>query len=166
MKKTVLLALLLVAGICAWSQEDSVKAPYLKFPSYPPVRIFLTDSSTYLTKDKLDKKTPVMIMFFDPGCEHCKHETEDIVKNMDKLSDVQIVMVSYKSLTEIKAFIQTYGLDKFKNIIVGQDFNFFLPSFFKISYFPFLAFYNKKKDLIDVFQGNMPMDKLIETAHK
>jgi thiol-disulfide isomerase/thioredoxin len=166
MKKALLSLLVLIISITAFSQADSIKAPYLKFPTYPPVKILLTDSSTVFTKESLDKKSPVLLMFFDPSCDHCKKETAELVEKMDKLKDVQIVMVSYRPLTDIKTFAEFYGLTKFKNIVMGQDIHFFLPSFYNISFFPFLAFYNKKKELIEVFQGPMPVEKVIETIHK
>lgn len=166
MKKILFTLILAFTGMIGFSQADSTKAPYLKFPTYPPVKLLMTDSTTFFTRESLDKKTPVMVMFFDPGCDHCKHETEDLVKNMDQLKDVQIVMTTYKPLTEIREFVSHFGLNKFSNIVVAQDYGFFLPSFYNITYFPFLAFYNKKKELIDVFQGPMPMEKLVETIHK
>lgn len=166
MKKLLFTLALVFTAVIGFSQTDTTKAPYLKFPSYPPVKLLMTDSSHFFTRENLDKKSPVMLMFFDPGCDHCKHETEDLIKHMDELKDVQIVMTTYKPITEIKGFVSHFELTRFSNIVVAQDFGFFLPSFYNISYFPFLAFYNKKKELIDVFQGPMPIEKLVETIHK
>ena len=59
------------------------------------------------------------------------------------------------------AFREKYHLADYKNIIVGQDNKFMLPSFFMINQLPFLAFYNRKQELIDTFEGSMPIEKVI-----
>ena len=59
------------------------------------------------------------------------------------------------------AFREKYHLANYKNIIIGQDDKFMLPSFFMINQLPFLAFYNRKHELIDTFEGSLPIEKVI-----
>jgi hypothetical protein len=59
-----------------------------------------------------------------------------------------------------------YGLKRFDNIIVGKDVSYFFPVFYDIHNLPFLAFYNKKKELISVYSGALPIDKAIEELKK
>jgi len=63
-------------------------------------------------------------------------------------------------------FRARYQLEKYRNIIVGQDTHYFLPSFFMISNLPFLACYNRKKELITVFEGSVPVEKLLQELEK
>ena len=35
-----------------------------------------------------------MLMVFSPDCEHCQHETEEIIKNIDQFKKYQIVMAT------------------------------------------------------------------------
>ena len=114
----------------------------------------------------LDKKSAVMVMLFSPDCDHCQHETEDLIRNIDKFKKVQIIMASLLALEKTIPFIEKYGLEKYKNIKVGFDKGYFLPAFFNVRNLPFLAFYNRKKELISVFQGSMPMDKALEELEK
>ena len=107
-----------------------------------------------------------MLMLFNPACDHCKQETEDLVKNIDKFKDIQIVMATNVPLKEIRTFIEEYKLAQYKNIVVTQDTHYFLISFYQLHNFPFLAFYNKKKELISVFQGSMPMEKVLKQFSK
>ena len=83
MIKIVLSVLSLFFISTAFAQADTVQAPYKKFPSFPPAKLLLPDSATYFTKADLDKKKPVMLMLFNPGCSHCQHETEELTKKMD-----------------------------------------------------------------------------------
>ena len=107
-----------------------------------------------------------MLMVFSPSCDHCQHETEDMVKNIEKFKKVTIVMATMFSYQDILDFRSRYGLAQYKNIIMGKDIEYFLPPFFDIKNLPFLAFYNKKGDLISVFSGSLPIDKVLEELEK
>lgn len=159
----VVLTLLMLPG---YSQNDSLQPPYKRFPFFPPVKLLLPDSVSYFTKDDLSKKSPVMLMIFNPACEHCQHETEEIIKNIDRFKGKQIVMATMMPFDSMMRFREKYKLTKFKNIIVAQDTHYFLPEFFMIRQIPFLAFYNKKKELISVFEGSMPIEKAIGELKK
>lgn len=97
----------------------------------------MTDSVSFYSKADLPKKKPVMLMIFNPDCDHCKHETEELVKNIDKFKNVHIVMASFISLTEINKFREKYNLGIFKNIVLAQDTHYFLLSFFMLHNMPF-----------------------------
>ena len=63
-------------------------------------------------------------------------------------------------------FREKYKLADYKNIVVAQDPNFFLVTYFMIRNLPFLAFYDKKKELISVFEGSLPIDKVLKEFEK
>jgi len=166
MKRITLIVSLLAFMQISFAQVDSTKAPYLRFPGFPPARLLMTDSSTYFTKDKLDKKSAVMLMMFNPQCEHCQHETEELIKNIDKFKGIQIVMTTFMPFDSMMAFRERYKLADYKNIVVTQDTHYFLPVYYRITNLPFLAFYNKKKELISVFEGSMPIEKVLKEFEK
>ena len=107
-----------------------------------------------------------MIMFFSPDCEHCQHEMEEILKQIDDFSKVQIVLATTLPMDRLKEFYEKYDLKRFDNIVAGKDANYFLPGFFAIHNLPFLAFYNKKKELISVFEGNLAIPKVLSELEK
>ncbi len=148
-----------------FSQSDTAKAPYQKFPFFPPATLLLPGKMNF-TKADLPKKKPVMVMIFNPTCEHCQHETEALTKNIEKFKDVTIVMATTYPYDSMMAFRERYHLADYDNIIVGQDVNYFLVSYYLMHSMPFLAFYDKRLNLISVFEGTMPMDKLEEEVHK
>ncbi len=150
-------------GLCTtlFSQIDSTSAPYKKFPTFPPVKLLLVDSTSSIIKNDLPKKKPVMLMVFSPDCQHCQHETEELVKSIDKFEKVTIIMATMRPYADMMAFREKYGLAQYKNIIMGQDIQFFLAPFYSIVNLPFLAFYDKKGKLISVFAGSMPVDKVL-----
>ena len=105
-------------------------------------------------------------MLFNPQCEHCQHETTELVKNIDKFKDIQVVMTTSMPFDSMLAFREKYKLAEYKNIVVAQDIQFFLVNYFMIHNLPFLAFYDKKKELISVFEGGLPMDKILKVFDK
>ena len=162
MKRSLPLIIFLCMAAPVFSQADSTKAPYQRFTGFPPVKLLLPDSTTYFTKNDLPKKSPVMLMVFNPACHHCQHETEDIIRNIDQFKDIQIVMATSMPFDSMMAFRKNYKLDQYKNITMGQDVNYFLFTYYMISNLPFLAFYDKKKEFISKFDGGLPIDRVLE----
>src|SRR5688572_27285650 len=101
-------------------------------------------------------------MFFSPDCDHCQHQTEDLLKDMESFKNVEIVMASYQPLEMMKGFYEKYQLAKYPNIHIGRDTKYFLPPFFKMSNLPYLALYNRKGDLITTFEGNVKTARLLK----
>ncbi len=166
MRKYLFLLGILTASVSGFTQVDTIQPPYKKFPFFPPVKLLLPDSVTSFTKDDLPKKKAVLLMVFSPTCEHCQHETEELVKNIDKFSNVTIVMATPSPFDSMMKFRNRYGLAQYRNIIMGHDTQFFLPAYYDIHNLPFLAFYDKKGKFISRFDGNMPMDKVLEELDK
>lgn len=107
-----------------------------------------------------------MLLLFNPKCEHCQHEAEELVKNAEKIKNIHVVMVTTASFDEMLAFRAKYGLAAVNNITVARDTGFFLPVFFDIHNLPFHAFYNRKQELISVFAGSMSIEKSMAELDK
>lgn len=101
-------------------------------------------------------------MMFNPSCSHCQHETEELIKNIDEFKGIEIVMVTSMPFDSMLVFREKYKLGDYKNIVVGQDVNYFLFSYFQNRNLPFHAFYDKKKQLIKVFEGSVSINSIRE----
>ena len=112
------------------AQSDSLQAPYKRFPFFPPAKLLLPDSMSFFTKADLPKKMPVMLMVFSPTCEHCQHETEELINNIDKFKNILIVMTTSMPFDSMLSYREKYHLDRYKNIIVAQDTDYFLFTFY------------------------------------
>lgn len=163
MRTFIVVILLLIGSVPTIAQSDSTQLPYKRFPTVPPLKLLLSDSTTKFTKEDLSKKKPVLLMIFSPECDHCKHETEAIIQHIDDLKKVQIVMATLLPYSNMKAFYDHYELKKYDNIVVGKDLNYMLPAFYGIHNMPYLAFYDKKGNLIKTFEGAMKIEDVIET---
>lgn len=159
MKKWIFTAITAFITLATVAQADTTY-PFKRFPTVPPFRLLQADSTT-LTKDQL-KKGPVLLMFFSPGCDHCQHQMQDMMKKIDEFKHTQLVLATYEKFEDMVEFISYFELSKYPNIKVGRDEKFFLPPFFHIQSLPFLALYDKKGDLVKTWQGNVPADTLIK----
>ena len=155
------LSILLITAVSFAQNGYDTTAPYRRFPTVPPFKILESDSVTIFTKDNLKKNKPVLIILFNPECDHCKHETEEILKHIDELKKVQIVMATMAQYAPMKDFYAKYKLGDFENIKVGQDFQYMLPSFYRVSSLPYLAMYDQKGNLLTTFEGTMKIEDLI-----
>jgi len=159
----LIILLCIFSGLAGFSQTPEIQPPYKRFPTPPPIKILLSDSITLYTKAQLPEQKPILFMLFSPECSHCQHETEELVAHKEELKNVHIVMITFYPLWEMNEFIKNYKLNDMPNVIVGKDIYYTTPSFYNIHNLPFLAMYNSKGNLIDVFEGTMPIDKLIKT---
>ena len=141
-------------------------APYTKTKNFPPLNLLLPDSSTIYTKANLPKDKSVLLILFSPMCEHCKHETEEMLQHIDDFSKTQILMVTSLPFDSMLSFRNHYQLQNYSNITVAHDPHFFLIPYFNLSNMPFLAFYNKKKQLISVHEGSWPIENVIAEINK
>lgn len=165
MLKSTLLFLFINIGSCVFSQSPP-EAPYKQFPTVPPFNILLTDSLTQYGKEDLPKRKAALIMLFSPECDHCRHQTDSILANMKRFKNIQIVMASVLPFDYIRRFYVEYKLDQYPNIVVGRDSRFLLPGFFQSHSLPVLGLYDKKKNLIEVVEGTMPVPTLLSKFSK
>lgn len=101
-----------------------------------------------------------MFFIFSPECGHCQKATAMLVKNMSRLKDVQILMISYFPLSEIRQFYNTYKLGRFSNITVTRDTKFYFPTFFQVRNFPSYYIYDKKWNFKKFLEGDVTIETL------
>ena len=167
MKRWLLLISLLACISGLQSQTPAVSQPgYLRFPTIPPFRLLKVDSSTYFTKDDLKKNRRTIIMFFSPDCEHCKHQTKDILADFAQFKDIEIVMATFQPFSEMKDFYTYFRIADHSNILMGRDEKYFLPPYYKMQSLPYIALYDKKGNYITHFEGNQKVDTLLNAFNE
>ena len=123
--KNLLFTLSLFFAVAASAQYQV--PPYKQNKAVPGFELEQAGNKKFNTTS-LKKGVPVMIMFFSPGCDHCIHQFEDMVKRMKDLKNYQIVMATYQPIEELEEFNAKYKISKYPNIITGRDANYFLPA--------------------------------------
>ena len=162
MKLFVALAVIFISTVLTAQTDSLPQPPYKRFPTPPPFRLLMPDSTTYFSKSDMPKKTALLLIAFSPDCEHCQKETDDLILNIEKLKKVQVVMATWQPFVDMRKFYVDYKIFKYPNIVVGRDVSFIIPPFYNIRNLPFLALYDKKGNLITVAEGSLPISKVIE----
>ncbi len=144
----VIVLLSIISTVSA--QTADTLPPYKKDPRLPAFLIQQTDS-TWFSREQLPKYDYTAIIYFSPSCGHCQITAKDIAQHMDSLKNVFFVFVAYTSIPEIKEFYNYYGLNVFPNVRMGRDPKYYIPSFFRVEYTPFVGVYDRDAMLLQVF---------------
>lgn len=144
------------------AQADSSKPVYLRFPTIPQFTIYTAADSTAFSREDLKKKRPTILIIFSPDCEHCQHETQELLANINKLKKAQIVMITYQPYQEMVKFYKDYNIANYSQITMGRDTKFFFPIFYRVQNLPSIFVYNKKGDFKKAFEGSVNIDKIAE----
>ena len=163
-KKYLLVIVCCLLFISGYAQPGADTMPYRKYPAVPAFRILMLDSSTIFNTYDIKEGHPILFMFFGADCDHCEKLTEAITEHMDSLKHVQICLLTLSPMASTRAFYQKLDLKRFKNIMVGKDMDFFFPKFYKAYYVPFLAIYDRKKQLVRVFVGGGKISDIIKAV--
>lgn len=158
--------LFLFMVLCVESFAQDQDAPYLKYPSLPNFSILQEDSTTWYTARDIKKGVPVIIILFSPECEHCKKQASLMTKNMGELRNTEIIMSTFQPIYKMKDFVRQYKLYQYPNVHVGRDVKYFFGPFFRVRSAPFLALYDKNRNLITVFEGDTKVEKILEALGK
>jgi len=159
-RKIYLLVFTLFATQLSFSQTDSSKPVYLRFPNIPQFTIYKASDSTKFTREDLQKRKSTVFIIFSPDCDHCQHETEALIANIDKFKNAQIIMVEYLAHEQMVKFYKDYNIENYPNIIMGRDAKYFLPIFFKVESLPAIYVYDKKGKFKQAFSGSVKMEKI------
>ncbi|MEO7961571.1 MAG: redoxin domain-containing protein [Ginsengibacter sp.] len=160
MKKITLLFLASILVLFVVAQTNEEKPVYLRFPTVPKFAIYKAPDSTVFTREDLKKNRPVMFMIFSPDCDHCQNETRQMLDNIEKFKNTQIVMVTYLPYEEMIAFYKNYDIARYPQITMARDTKFFFPVFFKVENLPSIFIYDKKQKLRKAFDGDVSIDSL------
>ncbi len=161
MKKLFFLFLTIIPGLASFAQETGAEMPpFMKTKKLPEFTILQTDS-TLFTKQQLPVSDFTIIVYFSPDCGHCQHEAKEMMRVMYSLKNSFILWVSYRDMEDIKGFAEIYGFFNHKNLIVGRDPNYGIPSFFQVKYTPYVAVYDKKGNYIRAYEGGVEMPELL-----
>lgn len=150
-----------MAALCQTAADTTPL--YKQFPTFPAFKFDNAADSSKWSKDNLKKKKLTLLMVFSPDCEHCQHETKELLARIEEFKKIQIVMITWLPWADMKKFYQDYKIADYPNITMARDPGFQLPPWFKIDNLPFLAFFDKKGKLVSMSEGSISIDKILGT---
>jgi thioredoxin-related protein len=126
----------------------------------PYFTLYTLDSQRF-TKESFDTKRTKLILYFNSECEHCEKQAKWLSKDIELLSDLEMVFVSFEEMNAIKKFRDLYNFNQ-KNVKFLQDARLTFSNIFEVESFPSILIYNKKGRLIHKFEGETKVEKLLE----
>ena len=167
MKKLTIffIAMLCLGTLTQLAAQDNAPvrpdAPYLTNTNIPVFSLLLADGKSFTQKDIPNLKYTIII-YFSPDCGHCQHEATEMVKNIDSLKHAYIVWAGSRSIPELKAFSEKYGLNACPNMICGQDQQYSIPSYYQVKYTPFVAVYDNRKQFVKAYEMGVEIPELLK----
>ncbi|MEA3318144.1 MAG: redoxin domain-containing protein [Bacteroidota bacterium] len=164
-KVTVLLLLFIIVGFMLYviitkiEHKKAIEENIKIIPEFAFTK--LTDKKIF-TNRELKSDRSKLIIYFNTECDHCMCEAEQISQNIEQFSNFQIIMISYEEIDTLQAFAEKYNFTEQNNITVLQDKKFEFDDIFGRSPIPTSFIYNKNKDLIKKFVGEVKIEALLK----
>jgi thioredoxin-related protein len=149
-----ILLLFLAAALCSSARSQSL----------PPFQMVLSTGKVFKASTDLPKRgKPLILIYFDPDCDHCQKLMKDLFKKINNFKKAEIVMVTFKSITELVTFEKKYSTHNYTNIITGTEGSFFyLRNYYQLVKMPFIALYDQNRNLRYSYRQETPVDDLIK----
>lgn len=143
------------------------------FESAKPIAMGELDSLNLLTLDstsfhltEVDRRGSCLAIVFNPFCEHCQAEAEEIRNNINKLQDVTIVMIGSVALNDIRDFSEKYQLKNFKNMKFAYASPVATYEILGAVYLPHLRLYDKDFNIIQDFPSPVTVETILSHIKK
>ncbi|MEP6615844.1 MAG: TlpA disulfide reductase family protein [Ginsengibacter sp.] len=162
MKKFLFFSIIVFLAHNGFAQSDTSQPLYLRFPAIPQFTIKTATGDTAFSRESLHKNKPVVLILFSPDCEHCQHETTELLANIQKFKRAQIVMITYQPYEAMVKFYQEYNIVNYPQITMGRDTKFFFPIFYRVRNMPSIFVYDKKGKFKKAFEGSVGIDKIAD----
>jgi len=128
----------------------------------PSFKITLSNNKIFNSAD-LPKDKPLVLIYFDPDCDHCQKLMTELFKKINSFKKVQMVLVTFKPVTEVAAFEKKYSTRKYANMKVGTEGTlFYLRNYYKLIKMPFTALYDKKGNYNYSYRDETRVNDLID----
>lgn len=174
-RKILIVALLAlpVAGICKQRNNKKSKeakteqkkavdeTDYKRIGAPMPVIRAIMEDKTVLTNNDLKGEGNVLLMLFNPTCEHCMDMTTLVQKNMFLFKKTKIMLLSGANMMPyLSYFKNTVHTEEFPSIKIAVDSAKTIDVLFNYITLPQINFYGPDHKLLKTFNGDVPIDSL------
>jgi len=146
----LLFSLLLLVSVRVCAQSGKI----------PPFSMMQGSGKVFKAQD-LPIGKPIIIIYFDPDCDHCEKTTKELLSRIAEFGKASIAMVTYMPVNKVIEFEKKYELKKYQNIYVGTEGNsFFLRNYYRLTTMPFIVLYTKNGDIVKEYRTYGPLTDL------
>ncbi len=133
--------------------------------SLPDFKFQLMDGDSFTNSD-LKKNQPVVIVYFNPKCEECQYEVQQIRDNVDAFQGVELLLVTPAKKEVLLEFYKDYDLDKHPQITVLMDKNDNFHSVFGPASYPTVFIYNSSRQLVKQYRGETKVEAVLKAVRQ
>jgi hypothetical protein len=103
----------------------------------------------------------IILIFFQPDCDHCQREAKEIRENLDSFSEYKIYFVTTDTFAATNKFSKEYNLSGIENVYFAQtSLDAILNTVGPISA-PSMFIYSNKK-LVKHLDGETPIAEILK----
>ena len=157
----ILIPILLIGVmVCLFANYQSKKAKVEALQSIPNFSVKEINGVIITNKDLQEGNK--LLVYFNPECEFCQAEMQELSAVNDKHQEIQWIMFSSRSLEEIKDFAIKYHLQNAKNIKWCTDPKAEVYTKFAMTGIPYFLGYNKENKLVHRSTGAIKIEKVLK----
>lgn len=164
MKKILSFSIALLFLTTTRAQNDASASAAKDFNKLPEFQVTSVPDSVVFSGSSLKKDKPVVIILFNPDCEHCQHETKELLAWRQEIKDLQMVMVTTAAFDKAKEFYNDYNIASLTNIQMGCDIKYKLALLFRASSYPAIYIYDSKGALAKAYIGGASVQAILDAA--
>jgi peroxiredoxin len=155
------LIILLLPG-CGQTRKEKT-APETSAASFPSFPMTLTTGEQMMT-DKLPGN--VILIFYNPGCDHCQREAAAIRKDIDAFRKYSLFFIAADSMDTIRQFAADYDLAGQPNVVFATATVSDVSREMGPMGTPSLFIYESDKKLVKKFDGETKVEEIAKFLKK
>jgi len=126
-----------------------------------------TPKGAMMTQNDLPKDQPLMLVLFNPMCDHCQKVATTIQEHIDLFKDITVVFLTGMNLiSEIQNFITASGIIECRTVIFGGTDMELSSKIFMSKGIPQMMLYNKDHILQRTFFETLNIDSTLHYLKK
>lgn len=171
MNKRLLLIILVIVGLGVWfflrpkesviepdtSNTTQTSSPAMPENDLPNLPLTKPDQTKLSAKD-LKGKT--VLIFFEPDCEHCQREANEMQHHLPAFANYTVYFFSPAPMDQMQQFFMKYNLSG-PNIFFAQTPNSSILQELGAIPAPSVYIYSEQGKLVKAFKGETPMANIL-----
>ncbi len=126
----------------------------------PEIRGVYPGKAVYTTKD-LKNDANLIVMLFNPTCEHCEQLTLELEKHIELFKKSNLLLLAAPGMgAYLEYFQNNTHVDQYPHIMVALDSSDFIQRTFRYESLPQVNVYSPAGKLLQVFSGLEAIDRL------
>ncbi|MBT1706379.1 peroxiredoxin family protein [Chryseosolibacter indicus] len=154
----ICLVLILIQS-CSKNEKSAEQKHTPEHDDRPAMRLSMADGNDVNVKDL---NTKIVLVLFQPDCDHCQREAKEIQQHADAFKDYQVYFISSNPMEIIVKFGEDYELNKQANFHFAQTTVESVLNTYGPIATPSVYIYSKNGKLVKQFNGETDIQEIIK----